>query len=245
MSGRDLVRGVRDAAPIPKNNDRRGSIVDLVVVALAVIAVGSFAYFGYITWFGPHAPRLQAAPPAHAASAEPLPVWTDEDTSHCKANARAVADDPMPGGALLVNRAVTDGFGPMATLIECRITTKVTRFCNPKGKAELVEIINDYLGRVDLIRLGLGVEGAPMAVLGEMFGGEIAAGDSIHDLQNEGTFAFMKVYHDRIAMALRTLGRKGIVTVSDFGTFFGTGVPSSISDIFKGVVVEESACPLA
>ncbi len=53
MSGRDLVRGVRDTAVLPDNNSRRRGVVDLVLTAAALLAVGSFAYFGYITWLAP------------------------------------------------------------------------------------------------------------------------------------------------------------------------------------------------
>ena len=130
----------------------------------------------------------------------------------------------------------------MATMIECRLSTKSARFCDPKEKAALVAMINDYLGRVDLIRLGLGVQGAPMAVLGEMFGGEVQAGSGIYNIEKDGTFAVMKVYHDRIAAALRKLARDGIVSATDFAGFMGTGVPKTISEVFKDVTPERQVC---
>ena len=242
MSGRDLVRDVRNAATPPSNPRQRGGIVDFVVTALAVIAVGSLAYFGYASWFAPHSPQPQAAPPVQVASIDPVTAWTDADTSHCRASARTSSVNEVPSEAVFANRAVTEGFGPMATMIACRIATKSIRFCDPKEKAALIAMISDYLGRVDLIRLGLGVQGAPMAVLGEMFGGEISAGDAVYSMEKEGTFAFMKVYHDKIAAALRRLGRDGILSASDFATFMGTGVPQSITEIFDGVEAERHVC---
>ena len=50
MSGRDLVRELRSVATPPPKQPQRGSIVDLLIAALAVIAVASFGYFGYVTW---------------------------------------------------------------------------------------------------------------------------------------------------------------------------------------------------
>lgn len=243
MSGRDLVRGVRDGAKPPSAPGQGLGLVDLALTALAIVAVGALAYFGYATWFSPHAPQLQATPPALVATVSaPEAVWTDDDTSRCRAKARAAADDEVPMEAALASRAVTDGFGPMATMIECRIVTKSTRFCDPEQKAALVAMINDYLARVDMIRLGMGVQGAPMAVLGEMFGGEIKAGSGIYDIEKDGTFAFMNIYHDRIVAALRRLGRDGLVSASDFATFMGTGVPAAITEMFDGVVPERQAC---
>lgn len=243
MSGRDLVRDVRSTAKPSAAPDQGLGIVDLVVTALAIVAVGSLAYFGYATWFAPRAPQPQVTPPALvAAMTAPDVVWTDEDTARCRAKARAASNDEMPGDAILADRAVTDGFGPMATMIECRIATKSTRFCNPKEKAALVAMINDYLAHVDMIRLGMGVQGAPMAVFGELLGGEAQAGSGVYDVVKDGTFAVMKLYHDRIAAALKRLGRDGIVSASDFAAFFGTGVPGPITDIFDGVVAERQVC---
>lgn len=242
MSGRDLVRDVRSTAKLPSAPGQGLGIVDLVVTALAIVAVGSLAYFGYAAWFAPHAPQPATPPALIAAGTTPEVAWTDEDTSRCRAKARAAADAKMPADVILANRSVTDGFGPMATMIECRIATKSTRFCNPEEKAGLVAMINDYLGRVDMIRLGMGVQGAPMAVLGEMFGGEVQAGSGIYEIEKDGTFAFMRVYHDRIAAAMRRLGRDGIVSATDFSTFMGSGVPASITEMFDGVVPERQVC---
>lgn len=243
MSGRDLVRDVRSTAKPSAVPGQGLGIVDLVVTALAIVAVASLAYFGYATWFGHRAPQPQATPPTElVASIDPAMAWTDDDTARCRAKARAASDDEMPAEAMFANRAVTDGFGPMATMIECRIATKSTRFCDPKEKAALVAMINDYLARVDIIRLGMGVQGAPMAVLGEMFGGEIEAGSGVYNMEKDGTFAFMQVYHSRIAEALKRLGRDGLLSAADFATFMGTGVPSTITEIFDGVTPERHAC---
>lgn len=209
---------------------------------LAVVAVGSLAYFGYMAVFAPHSSGPRMEPQTQVALARALPEWTEEDTSRCQARARAARDAKMPAGSEFSSRAVTDGFGPMATMVECRITTKVERFCDATAKTALVAMVNDYLGRVDLIRLGLGLEGAPMAVLGAVFGGEIAAGDGVHDMLNEGTLTYMTFYNKRVADGLRRLGRDGIVTASDFGGLSGKSTSSMITEIFDGLAVERQVC---
>lgn len=152
----------------------------------------------------------------------------------------AAADNPEIRDAVIVDRTFTEGFAGMATLLECRITTKVARFCNPSEKAALVEMVNDYLGRVDLLRLGMGAQGAPMAILGGAFGGEIAAGRDIYDMEKDATFSVMDTYHKKVAAGLRALGRRGVVSAADFGGF--AGVPATITEIFKDVTVSDQLC---
>lgn len=241
MSGRDLVRDVRSTTRSAAVSGQSLGMFDLLVTTLAVVAVGSLAYFGFATWMAPHAP--QPGPPQQlVATTDPDLVWTDGDTARCRNEALASGEADLPAEAMLANRAVTDGFAPMATMIACRIATKSLRFCDPKQKAGLVAMINDYLARLDMIRLGMGVQGAPMAVLGEMFGGEAQAGSGIYQIEKDGTFAFMQVYHERISSALQRLGRDGIASPTDFATFIGSGVPASITDMFAGVVPERQAC---
>jgi hypothetical protein len=258
MSGRDLVRDLRSIETPPPKQSARGVVVDVLIGAIAVLAVASFGYFGYAAWLAPHA----AAPRAVAAVAgpEPQPIpkapkpapasadagWTEADASRCQAAARAAAENPeVPPEAMLAQRSVTEGFAGLATRVECQITTKVARFCAPEGKAQLVAMVQDYLDRRDLVILGMGVQGAPMAIAGEMFGGEMAAGRDIYNIEKEGTFALMRVYHTRVAAALQSLVRDGVVTQADFGSFMGMGVPSSIKDILKGVKAEQNICKAA
>lgn len=260
MSGRDLVRGLRSVdTPAPKQ-PQRGNIVDLLIALVAVVAVASFGYFGYATWLAPRVapaqakvalaslapqPTPQSKPPAGQsapASADTDLAWTDADASRCKAEARAAAAEPPPAEAILVERTVTEGFAGLATQVECSITSKVKRFCAPAGKATLVAAVHDYLDRMDLLVLGMGVQGAPMAILGEAFGGEVAFGSAVYDTQKEGTFAAMRLHHRKVVAAIRALVRDGVVTQSDFGTFMGMGVPSSIKDMLKGVEAERNIC---
>ena len=242
MSGRDLVRGARSLeAPAYKQVQRNG-LVDLLIGAVAVVAVGAFAYFGYGAWFAPRTPPPPPAAKVELASVAPADAWTDKDTARCNAAARAAADAPLPSEMMLANTTIAEGFAAMATRLECRITTKIARFCDPREKAALVATIDDYLGRVDVIRLGLGVEGAPMAVLGGAFGGEIAAGSEMYNMEKDATFTLMDFYHAKVAAGLKALGRRGIVAASDFGGFMGMGVPLTISEIFKGVSADHPIC---
>lgn len=240
MSGNRLVRAMRDGdVPLPR--PARKWPVDALLSIIAVIAVGSLAYVGLSSWLASRTPQPQAAPPALVSTVSTV-TWTDEDTTRCKAIARSASEASIPIEFALANRAVTDGFSGMATLLECRLTTKVARFCDPKEKAALVAMINDYYARIDLVKLGMGIEGAPMAILGEFVGGEVSAGSAIHDMQRDATFAYMKVHHDKILAALRALGRQGLVSAPDFAAFLGFGVPPTITAIFKGVAVERQLC---
>ena len=72
--------------------------------------------------------------------------------------------------------------------------------------------------------------------------GEMAAGRDIYNMEKEGTFALMRVYHARVAEALQSLVRDGVVTQGDFGSFMGMGVPSSVKDILKDVKAEQNIC---
>lgn len=260
MSGRDLVRELRSVETPPPKHPPRGNIVDLLIAAVAVIAVGSFGYFGYATWLAPRVapaqvkvalasplsqPTPQSKPPADQsapAAADTDFAWTDADGSRCRAAARAAAEAPLPVDAALSQRSVTEGFASMATLVECQMASKTMRFCQPEQKAKLVAAVHDYLDKMDFIVLGMGVQGAPMAVLGEALGGEVAFGSAVYDMQKEATFAAMRVHHKKVVAAIRALVRDGVVTQSDFGTFMGMGVPSSIKEMLADVEIERSIC---
>lgn len=239
MSGRELVQARREAEP-PREPFNGGRLFDLLIGLVAVVAVGSLAYFGYTGWLAPR--FAHPGPPAtrQVAVVTPAVVWTDADMARCKARARAAAESPEMGDTVIVDRAVTEGFAGMATLVECRITTKIARFCDPGEKAVLVDMVNDYLGRIDLLRLGMGAQGAPMAIMGGTFGGEMAAGRDIYNMEKDATFSVMETYHKKVATGLRTLGKRGVVTAADFGSF--AGVPKTISDIFEGVTVSDQLC---
>lgn len=239
MSGRELVQARRDAEP-PRGPRDGGRVLDVLIGLVAVVAIGSLAYFGYTHWLAPRFPQPRPAASKLVAAAAPEVVWTDADTARCKAKARAAADSPEMGDAVLVERTVTEGFAGMATLVECRITTKIARFCDPQEKAALVAMVNDYLGRIDLLRLGMGAQGAPMALLGGTFGGEIAAGRDIYNMEKDATFSVMDIYHKKVAAGLRALGKRGVVSASDFGSF--AGVPAPIKDIFEGVTASDQLC---
>lgn len=238
MSGRELVRERRDAEP--PREPGSGRLFDWMIRLAVVVAIGSLGYFGYTRLVNPK--FLQPGPMASklVATAKPDVVWTDADMARCKARALAAAEAPETGDAVLVERTVTEGFAGMATMVECRLSTKVARFCNPTEKAAMVEMVNDYLGRIDLLKLGMGAQGAPMAILGGAFGGEIAAGRDVYNMEKDATFAVMDTYHKRVAASLRALGKHGVVTAGDFGSF--TGVPAPIAEIFKDVTVSDQLC---
>lgn len=49
MSGRDLVRGLRDTWA-PPSKPQRGGMLDFLIVVAAIVAVASLGYYGYATW---------------------------------------------------------------------------------------------------------------------------------------------------------------------------------------------------
>ncbi len=241
MSGRDLVSEMRSGAKPARAPIRLGGLLDVAVVAVAMIAVATLGYYGVATWFAPRPP--QPAPAATVALLQPsIEPWTEADTSICQARARKAAGEPVPADLALAQRSVTEGFAGMTTMIACRMTTKSERFCNPTEKKKLVAMVNDYLGKVDMITVGLGVQGAPMAVVGAIVGGEPALGSSIYEMQRENTMKFMELHDKKITAALQSLGRDGIVAPDDFASFMGMGIPKAVTRMFGGVEAERHVC---
>jgi len=230
------------AQPAPRVPRSFGAL-DVLFAVVAVIALSSLGYFGFTT-FRSAPPTQTAAPPpaaatvAHVAAAE----WTDADSTRCKARARAAASAPIPGETMMANPAVTEGYAGLATLVECALTTKPTRFCTAEGKAQLVSIVNDFQARGDLVVIGLGVEGAPMAIMGQFTGGEVAAGSDIHDIMRDQTLAFMDSYKAKVSAALRKLARDGIASPADFSGFMGASPPEHIVKMFGGTAATRNLC---
>jgi hypothetical protein len=203
----------------------------LLLTLVAVVALGACAYFGVTMWLGraPTPPAAAPQPMVAMIGDGPGVAWTEDDTARCKRKARAATPTSSSADFALANRAVTEGFAQLATMVECRITTKVERFCDPAERTQLVAVVNDYLSRVDLVTMGLEAQGAPMKMMGGMFGGEMAAGDDIYQMQKDSTLAFMKGYDKRIVAAMRALARNGLVKPSDFGGGLLGGVPERIT----------------
>jgi len=244
MSGRDLVSEMRDGGKTPSTPRSRGGAVDLLLVFAVVVALGSAGYFGVNHWLSSGPPQPASPPPktdVALVTKGSTVAWTAADTSRCKAKARAAYEAPLPAEMGLANRAVTEGFAAMATSLDCYLSTKVERFCDPNQKTAMVAAINDYLGRVDLVELGLGVQGAPMALLGGMMGGEVEGGSAVYDEQRQETLTFMAGYHKRIASDLQALARNGVVAPADFGGMMG-GVPEAVQRMFGSAKAARNAC---
>jgi len=243
MSGRDLVDQVRSGArPLTDEPQRRGGLLDILATVAAIAALGTLAYFAYGAWFSgkaPHPPVQVASVPAQAA----IPAeWTKADDTACMARARAAADDPDTGSYMITNRSVAEGMAFLGTKVECQLSTKITRFCGADGRAQLVAIVNDYITRADLVTIGLAAQGAPMALVGGMLGGEAAAGDAVYSSMHADTLAYMKDYDKRVVQSVRSLASKGIVKADDFKPFPFAGVPTRIAAMFAGTTVKSSIC---
>lgn len=244
MSGRELITEIRSAAKTPRTPPRQHSVIDLLFALLAMAAVGCLGYFGFTAFL--RSQQIQPDPPAAAVAPDrPAPsdvAWTEADDQQCRAAARAASAVPVPAEMGLSNRAVTEGFAAFATALDCRLTHKTRRFCDPTEKAALVAMINDYLGRLDLITAGLAAQGAPMAVAGAIFGGEAAAGSGIYDMQRDHTIAFMTQFYSRVSASLQNLARDGIASPADFAGPLGFGISDPIKKMFADVEATRHLC---
>jgi hypothetical protein len=246
VSGRDLVDEMRGGAKLPKPPGK-GGLVEMLLGAVAVLAVGALAYFGVVSLLGgPH--RQDPAPLfATAAVVQPQVAWTSADADRCLARAQAAADagdsnTAQEGELMPPNPAVTRGYAGLSTLLECHMTVKAARLCGADQKSALVAEVGDYLNRTDLVMAGMAVQGAPMQVMGAVFGGEISAGSGVYDMEHEATVHFMQSYQTKVTTALRKLARDGVLAPSDFAGFMGMGVPETIKRMFGTAVAERHIC---
>ena len=241
MSGRDLVDEMRSGIRPVADVSRRSGLFDILIAAIAVVALGALGFVAYGTWFSDRAPRPPVQVAAAAVPAQPV-AWTEEDSAACKARGRSAANDPDTGTYLITNRSISEGVAGLATRVECELTAKPRRFCGTEGGGQVAAIVNDYINRMDLIRLGLAAQGAPMAFAGGLLGGEAAAGDAVYDAMKADTLAYMKQHDARVVKALRTLASGGIVTKEAFRPFPFAGVPARIEELFAGIEVKSSLC---
>lgn len=240
MSGRDVVRQVRDSGALSKPA-RSGNALDLILGVVAAVAVGCCIYVGY-GWLSQAQPPAGTNPPAMLAGGD-TPVWTAEDSAGCELAARAAGRERVPDEFGLANPALTEGgYARLATLVSCRASRKVERLCDPQQRAEFAAAVNDYLARREIIIAGLNLEGAPMAIMGGIMGGEVAFGSSVHDVVKNDTLGYLDIYHNRLILALQALARRNLVTQSDFAAFMGMGVSGTIADAFKGITADGPVC---
>ncbi len=238
MSGRNLVDEMRSGA---RPQPRRG-LFDILATVAAVVAIGAFAFFAYGAWFSGKAPRPPvqvAASPTHAVTPA---QWTEADDAACVARGRATADDPDTGSYMITNDSIAEGMAFLGTKVECQLNSKSTHFCGKEGNAQLVAIVNDYMGRIDLIGLGLAAQGAPMKIAGGLFGGEAEGGAGVYDAMKADTLAYMKGYDARIVALIRSLAAKGVVKADDFKPFPFAGVPARIERIFADAEAKSNIC---
>ena len=243
MSGRNLVDEMRSGVRPMTDKPERNGLFDIIAAAGAIIAIAALGYVGYGVWFSGNAP---SPPPVQVAAITPVSAtpaaWTEGDEKACNARASAAASNPDTGTYLITNQSIAEGAAGLGTKIECLLTAKPKRFCGPEGNAQLVAIVNDYMNRMGLVRVGLAAQGAPMAIAGGMLGGEAAMGDGVYDMQKADTLKYLKQFDDRIIKAVRTLGANGLVKAEDFKPFPFAGVPKSIEGIFAGVSVKQHIC---
>lgn len=158
------------------------------------------------------------------------------------ARGQSAASDPDTGHYLITNQSIAEGMAFLGTKVECQLTSKLTHFCGDAGRAQVVAIVNDYLTRIDLIKVGLAAQDAPMAIAGGLFGGEAAAGDGAYNYMEGDTLAYMRDYDARIVTSIRVLAAKGLVKADDFKPFPFAGVPKRIGEIFAGTEAKDNIC---
>lgn len=218
----------------------------MVLSIVAVVAIAGLGFFAFKAWVPGGAPAPQEVSRAAVASSSlertTPAVWTKADNDLCIARARAAAQNPETGNYRITNHSVSEGVAALTSMVQCQLTTKVTRFCGAEGKAQLIALVNDYFSRMSMVTLGIGVQGAPMAVAGAVFGGEPAAGDAIYREMASDTLAFMKTHNARVVAALQTLGRNGVVRAEDFRSFPFADIPENIVLVFDGIHPAGDAC---
>jgi hypothetical protein len=241
MSGRDLVGEMRGGDKMQVVAAPRGGSLDLLLTLVVIVAIGSAGFFGVRFWLS-QPPVPASPPPAEQASIPANAAWTDADNTLCQSKAMAAANEPLPAEMALANRAVTEGFAGFSARLECSLSRKSVRFCDPAEKAKAVAAVNDYLSRIDIVMFGLGLQGAPMRLMGTMLGGEIEGGSAMYDETKEETITFMAVYQKRVAAALQKLARDGIIAPADFNGPLGMGASAAITDMFGGVEAKRRVC---
>jgi hypothetical protein len=249
MSARGLVTQMRDGGGPPPVGPRL-RVTDVLLVAIVVVALGAAGYFGVGLLL-----RGASIPPspiqvATISALHPGAVWTRADDDRCQARARAAASagyeagyqvPPEGQGSMPPNPAVTEGYAGLSTMLECHLTTKPGRLCDPDEKSKIVAEVNGYLGRTDIVMAAMVVEGAPMKVMGQLMGGEPEGGSGIYDLEHESTVKFMQAWQTKIATALRKLARDGLIAPADFAGFM-EGVPEPVKRLFGSAVAERKVC---
>jgi hypothetical protein len=235
MSSRDLVDSVRSG----NGTAPRRSLFDIIIAVVAALAVCALGYVAYGTW----AQRSPTGfPTPTAASSIVAATWTEADENACLSRARTAAKNADTGNYMITNAPIAEGVPFLVTKVECQLTSKPARFCGTAGRQQLVAIVNDYIGRIDLILLGLAAQGAPMAIAGGLFGGEAAAGDDTYSSMKADTIAYMKEYDDRVVAGIRSLASKGIITRDEFRSFPFGGVPKRIEEMFRDQGVATYSC---
>ncbi len=239
MSGRDVVRAMRENVELNKPAKRTPSIdVVLSFIALATVACCAWVAIDMLILSGAPHPQQPNARVAFARH----PVWEESDDTTCRRWVRQALSEDNPEAFPLANQDITGGgFVALTANLACRASVKVARFCDAEQKAALVALVKDYMSRRDIISLGLEMQGAPMKVLGSMMGGEVAFGSSVYDMTKENTLAYMDMHHQRVASSLRALATAGILSSNDF-SFHGLGVPETLAEIFRGVDVTHPGC---
>lgn len=236
MSGRDLVDEMRSGVrPISERSPR--GIFDMVIAATAIMAVGALGVVAYGAWFPAKTPR-----PVQVASAAPASSWTETDAARCDAKAIAASDNPDTGNYMITSRSISEGLAFLTTKVECLLTTKADRFCSPEGKSQLVTIVNDYFNRLDLVKLGIAAQGAPMALVGSLAGGEAAMGDAVYGSMASDTLAYMAEKDARVVAAIRKLGSGDVIDADAFRPLPFAGLPKRVEEIFADVSVTSHLC---
>lgn len=80
-----------------------------------------------------------------------------------------------------------------------------------------------------------------MAIMGQLVGGEAAAGSGIYEAQRAEVLAFIQTYNGRVAKAIRALARDGLVAPTDFAGFLG-GTPENVKALFGAAQAERNIC---
>lgn len=158
----------------------------------------------------------------------------------CKSKAKAVDLN-------VAQKRATDGYMQLlsgeselasaAAYVECLAKSQPARFCQKPDKAHLAEAVRQYFKLMMQVReewaLQLGGPGLQKAAL---------MGTPYRQDQRAALGLPSALTSPSMLAALRGLVGEGYMSVNDFGTFAGFGVPRDVSDAMRGVESKKAAC---
>jgi hypothetical protein len=257
-----MPQRLRDYAPREVEPERAfGGGFLLVAAAALVLGFGVVLAIYFLRSPGPEpisdavaaaiasatAPRTEPADP----SLRTLPddgEWTDADLKHCSEEAEAAGEIASKRKLAAVSADRVGLGAPDPKMVEraanllCSARTKPLHLCQPYWRDRLLEAIRVYAS--DFRNVSSSAYWTKVSLA------ERARADITVDAETlqvmaddiDQTTRDVAKMHEEIATTIRALVRDGIVSLDDFGVFFGMGVPPEISALLGNGRAERHVC---